>query len=34
MGVLKHFAPWDIIWSEGVETFLDKKLSDYLVKKF
>ena len=29
MVVLKHFAPWDKFWCEGVETFLDKKLSDF-----
>ena len=21
LGVLKRFAPWDIFWSEGIETF-------------
>ena len=24
IGVLKHFAPWDISCSEGIETILDK----------
>ena len=28
-GVLKYFAPWEILLSDGIETFLDKKLSDF-----
>ena len=29
MWVLKHFAIWDVILFEAVETFLDKKLSHF-----
>ena len=29
MRVLKHFAPRNVFWSEGIETSLDKKLSDF-----
>ena len=32
MGVLKHFALGTYFLSEGIETFLDKKLSEFLVK--
>ena len=26
LGVLKYFAPWDIFWSGGIETFWVQKL--------
>ena len=29
MGELKDFDPWDILWSEGIETFLAKILSEF-----
>ena len=32
--VLKHFSPWGIISSEGIETFLDKNCLIFLVKIF
>ena len=32
MEVLKHFASWNIYWSEGIETFFDKNCLIFLVK--
>ena len=32
IGVIKHFSPWDIVWSEGIEIYLDKKFKEFLVK--
>ena len=34
IGVLEHFAPWEIICSEGIETFLDKDSLIFLIKIF
>ena len=34
MRVLKHFAPRDKFWSEGIEIFLDKNYLIFLVKVF
>ena len=31
---LKHFDPWNIFLSEGIETFLDKKSGTFLVEIF
>ena len=32
MWVLKHIAPWDILWSEDIETFLVKTFKPFSIK--
>ena len=32
MGLLKYFAPWDMFWFQGIETFLDKNCLICLAK--
>ena len=34
MGVLKHFASWDMFWFEDIETFWDRKLCMNFVTDF